>query len=207
MIQRYNTESNSQLCQTWPETLKVVADDSKIQYWKQFTTYLHAYSRLHELLLMIQRYNTESNSQPSNRNDLEKHCCCWWFKDTILKAIHNPENPELFEFFVVADDSKIQYWKQFTTSFDESVDKSGLLLMIQRYNTESNSQLNAIHTGFSMCCCWWFKDTILKAIHNFGQSIHGSNQVVADDSKIQYWKQFTTLESVRALQLEVLLMI
>ena len=38
MIQRYNTESNSQLFSMQMMTIYVVADDSKIQYWKQFTT-------------------------------------------------------------------------------------------------------------------------------------------------------------------------
>ena len=144
----------------------VVADDSKIQYWKQFTTRVTDNYLDTVLLLMIQRYNTESNSQHVLARYLFIVGCCWWFKDTILKAIHNCVDRFPCIFSVVADDSKIQYWKQFTTIQGRNRARSLLLLMIQRYNTESNSQPISWKGLTKPCCCWWFKDTILKAIHN-----------------------------------------
>ena len=69
--------------------LKVVTDMSKIQFWKQFTTYA-----------IFICFN---------------FCCYWYVKDTILKAIHNSFFLNKNTRSVVTDMSKIQFWKQFTT--------------------------------------------------------------------------------------------
>ena len=69
--------------------INAVFDMSKIQFWKQFTTY------------------GSDNS------------CVWscirYVKDTILKAIYNQYFFHALKKNAVFDMSKIQFWKQFTT--------------------------------------------------------------------------------------------
>ncbi len=94
-------------------------------------------------------------------------CCCLSSKDTISKAIHNVT-------FL-------------------SMRFSVLLLIKQRYNFESNSQQQILHTQQILRCCLSSKDTISKAIHNKGFFFNHSNKVVAYQAKIQFRKQFTTI--------------
>ena len=120
-----------------------------------------------QLLLICQRYNFESNSQ---------------------RAYYTARTP-----LVVTDMSKIQFWKQFTTTYGLLPWFAELLLICQRYNFESNSQHDVIGCWVDKGCYWYVKDTILKAIHNLIWSCPFSSTVVTDMSKIQFWKQFTTL--------------
>ena len=115
LIQRYKFESNSQQQEHWglrqlrciiwykDTNLKaihntswtepcvgiVVLSDTKIQIWKQFTTFRFV-SQLQELLYyLIQRYKFESNSQLLTASCTSVSRCIIWYKDTNLKAIHN----------------------------------------------------------------------------------------------------------------------
>ena len=67
------------------------------------------------LLLILQRYYFESESQPSGGNTVKEPSCCLSYKDTILKANH----------------SSCGYLSQ----------EKSLLLILQRYYFESESQL------------------------------------------------------------------
>ena len=144
---------------------------SKIQFWKQFTT--NAF-----LAFSLKG-------------------CYWYVKDTILKAIHNHSKIVLHLVMVVTDMSKIQFWKQFTTVGFVFVFRLWLLLICQRYNFESNSQQIYLALLTNSCCYWYVKDTILKAIHNFEHIYLKFETVVTDMSKIQFWKQFTTIKTTR----------
>ena len=193
ICQRYNFESNSQLPNTifqyffscfWyvkDTILKAihnssqhanrlygaVSDMSKIQFWKQFTTFLNLVIRNLLLFLICQRYNFESNSQLPQIWAYSGKSCFWYVKDTILKAIHN-------------------------TACGIPL-RCRLFLICQRYNFESNSQ-RAIESLNKIASCFWYvKDTILKAIHNKSCIFALKVEAVSDMSKIQFWKQFTTL--------------
>ena len=89
LMQRYNFESNSQRQPSVWLQVFVVATDAKIQFWKQFTTWFVFICKIYLLLLLMQRYNFESNSQLSKCRYFGGQSCCYWCKDTILKAIHN----------------------------------------------------------------------------------------------------------------------
>ena len=95
--------------------------------------------------------------------------CFQWFKDTNLKANHNAFVIILFWFLVVSNGSKILIWKQITTV------------------------IPPINTG--VCCFQWFKDTNLKANHNFSKMLTSVPPVVSNGSKILIWKQITTHRS------------
>ena len=88
--------------------------------------------------------------------------------------------------------SKIQFWKQFTTNNRLQVYAHSLYSICQRYNFESNLQLPHHNRYTQKCCIRYVKDTILKAIYNFGFTCKFCDNAVFDMSKIQFWKQFTT---------------
>ena len=120
--------------------LKVVLSDTKIQIWKQFTTF-PPYVKLYPLLYYpIQRYKFESNSQRSSIDFISSDGCIIRYKDTNLKAIHNSICSHCL-------------WMR-------------LYYPIQRYKFESNSQLSASSPSSPSGCIIRYKDTNLKAIHN-----------------------------------------
>ena len=88
---------------------------TKIQFWKQFTTFkTHVWSKV-KLYSVWQRYNFESNLQPFRNKLYICVCCIQYDKDTILKAIYNKS-------FII-------------------MNLKGLYSVWQRYNFESNLQL------------------------------------------------------------------
>ena len=97
---------------------------------------------------------------------LTSKCCFQWFKDTNLKANHNRRTPAMSWVCVVSNGSKILIWKQITTIITQSF--------------------------FLRSCFQWFKDTNLKANHNWACFPLLSMVVVSNGSKILIWKQITT---------------
>ena len=140
---------------------------SKIQFWKQFTT-------------------TTCTFYP-------QACCIRYVKDTILKAIYNSKAPHGRPSPAVFDMSKIQFWKQFTTVRKVLQGQRWLYSICQRYNFESNLQHSNTAVVSYCCCIRYVKDTILKAIYNDFENVSKICLAVFDMSKIQFWKQFTTL--------------
>ena len=119
------------------------------------------------LYSICQRYNFESNLQLIAVNALILYCCIRYVKDTILKAIYNV----LFSHYI----------------------NLSLYSICQRYNFESNLQLYKARRQICNRCIRYVKDTILKAIYNLIVLYLYTVRAVFDMSKIQFWKQFTTL--------------
>ena len=92
--------------------------------------------------------------------------CSQWFKDTNLKANHNNRVMLLPLRYIVPNGSKILIWKQITTA---------------RFNASIDSY-----------CSQWFKDTNLKANHNYLVVHFLLLWIVPNGSKILIWKQITT---------------
>ena len=172
-----------------------VFDMSKIQFWKQFTTISCIMTGRMPLYSICQRYNFESNLQRIEEPNLFSLTvfdmskiqfwkqfttsqlvyrftwnCIRYVKDTILKAIYNILTTNTLYMRTVFDMSKIQFWKQFTTT-------------PQIYRLLCN-------------CIRYVKDTILKAIYNLPLEKEIYTFTVFDMSKIQFWKQFTTALSL-----------
>ena len=217
--QRYKNESNSQHLQVHqifkshcPQYVKdtkmkaihnvparmcrhflTVLNTSKIQKWKQFTTG-QMKSKVHLRLSSIrQRYKNESNSQRFRRVGFIPGNCPQYVKDTKMKAIHNTPTGGDYAFRTVLNTSKIQKWKQFTTISKNIYTIIWLSSIRQRYKNESNSQLTFWPPFLPPYCPQYVKDTKMKAIHN-GNGYNGrSFFTVLNTSKIQKWKQFTTI--------------
>ena len=92
--------------------------------------------------------------------------CLPYCKGTILKAIHNCINYQIFRAKGVYRIAKVRFWKQFTTERLKPLKEARVFTVLQRYDFESNSQ-HASHNSFSGTRCLpYCKGTILKAIHN-----------------------------------------
>ena len=150
---------------------------------------------------IFQRYNFESNSQRMGLQGCVANRCFRYFKDTILKAIHNCSCAGWGGAPDVSDISKIQFWKQFTTPAFTDLSEGVMFPIFQRYNFESNSQLFSVGRVSEPRCFRYFKDTILKAIHNLWDYLHLPVIDVSDISKIQFWKQFTTVLKYKVYEL------
>ena len=77
-------------------------------YYQHFVRFL--------LLLLPQRYEFSSKSQPSkNRQDIPDSCCCYR-KGTNFQANHNAFIATLKHFKVVVATAKVRIFKQITTA-------------------------------------------------------------------------------------------
>ena len=131
----------------------VVADTTKVRIFKQITTAAIKGEQLHS--------------------------CCWYHKGTNFQANHNSIWWWYFKASVVADTTKVRIFKQITTEPRFLSNKEMLLLIPQRYEFSSKSQL----------CFEYGKTT----------------KVVADTTKVRIFKQITTLKTFFAKPRKLLL--
>ena len=148
----------------------VVASTTKIQKWKQITTKSAEESEQWSLLPVRQRYKNESKSQPFLSFSSCVLCCCQYDKDTKMKANHN----------VGGGGGRV----------------ASLLPVRQRYKNESKSQHMPKRSRPPAGCCQYDKDTKMKANHNKKSVRPKAWKVVASTTKIQKWKQITTIDSL-----------
>ena len=149
----------------YPDTgCHAVAYPTKILFWKRITALLLLLHR--PLLLILQRYYFESESQHGAVRLSRYFGCCLSYKDTILKANHSRIWLEQYNVRAVAYPTKILFWKRITALFSRYKKLDGLLLILQRYYFESESQHCMRMDVMRLSCCLSYKDTILKANHS-----------------------------------------
>ena len=149
---------------------------------------------------------------------MEQTGCFQWFKDTNLKANHNGCREARLPLPVVSNGSKILIWKQITTvgllrdtdsrcfqwfkDTNLKANHNGSLWCLRRESVVSNGSKILIWKQITTSACinftisgcfQWFKDTNLKANHNYVASYVNSAAVVSNGSKILIWKQITTV--------------
>ena len=202
----------------------VVTDIKDTSFWKQFTTkggkdrwyhlllliskiphfesnsqHIVTYKELEDMLLLISKIpHFESNSQRRYHSYSSVFCCYWYQRYLILKAIHNSVSSSASFSRVVTDIKDTSFWKQFTTSPRRlTLDK--LLLLISKIpHFESNSQLQRNPIAPSLCCYWYQRYLILKAIHNRLADDTKNKEVVTDIKDTSFWKQFTTRHCIHS---------
>ena len=145
------------------------------------------------LLLILQRYYFESESQHMRQWNTINQGCCLSYKDTILKANHSSTSRSISKDNAVAYPTKILFWKRITAADKEAFESMTLLLILQRYYFESESQLLRASAWNQLCCCLSYKDTILKANHSTILYIQIAEIAVAYPTKILFWKRITAL--------------
>ena len=92
----------------------------------------------------------------------------------------------------VSTNTKIQIWKQITTTFVKPRTFAWLYQPIQKYKFESKSQHSCDETAFRPRCINQYKNTNLKANHNWLWIAKHGSKAVSTNTKIQIWKQITT---------------
>ena len=122
------------------------------------------------LLLIPQRYEFSSKSQLVRQLMRLEVRCCWYHKGTNFQANHNRPRRHFFKDLVVADTTKVRIFKQITTLGMLKVKVIMLLLIPQRYEFSSKSQLFMLLFLFL--------------------------NVVADTTKVRIFKQITTTSPV-----------
>ena len=192
ILQRYYFESESQPGLQWDGVKRGCCLSYKDTILKANHSCAHTVRFRRLLLLILQRYYFESESQPLHILLRKRGSCCLSYKDTILKANHshnqNPpsflvlllilqryyfesESQLIFDcgsiFEAVAYPTKILFWKRITAISFATSEKGLLLLILQRYYFESESQLKIACNKIKFRCCLSYKDTILKANHSF----------------------------------------
>ena len=190
--QRYNFSSKSQQNCNFCSPCEVVVDTTKVQFFKQITTHKAQFYHITLLLLIPQRYNFSSKSQLQMWSNLIMLSCCWYHKGTIFQANHNKVLEVFVIGVVVVDTTKVQFFKQITTIIVFVINSYLLLLIPQRYNFSSKSQLTHTHISTCCSCCWYHKGTIFQANHNVLRGDNYKNVVVVDTTKVRFFKQITT---------------
>ena len=149
------------------------------------------------LLLIPQRYEFSSKSQPAFNALCQPFSCCWYHKGTNFQANHNRIVLLCIYIYVVADTTKVRIFKQITTNQGNVFDDNMLLLIPQRYEFSSKSQQMAIYSVDGNSCCWYHKGTNFQANHNTIWLSAFFKEVVADTTKVRIFKQITTSSNAR----------
>ena len=166
---------------------------TKLQIWKQFTTHQVHIQAAIAMCIILQSYKFESNSQPQGHQPHPLQRCVLSYKVTNLKAIHNsfvtddmidpdvyyPTKLQIWKQFTTSPcqdrhrppdvyyPTKLQIWKQFTTPGQGGENQELMCIILQSYKFESNSQPTTFGCIFTTRCVLSYKVTNLKAIHNW----------------------------------------
>ena len=95
---------------------RVVLDTTKVQIFKQITTPCMLEFLSPELFQIPQRYRFSSKSQQVPQCLYQRSCCFRYHKGTDFQANHNVCAFPFYALIVVLDTTKVQIFKQITTS-------------------------------------------------------------------------------------------
>ena len=171
----------------------VVLDTTKVQIFKQITTSRFVVLYAFKLFQIPQRYRFSSKSQPKTNITCALLGCFRYHKGTDFQANHNLKRKGVSQTYVVLDTTKVQIFKQITTNFILMF-FIGLLFQIpQRYRFSSKSQHFPVCRLRCARCFRYHKGTDFQANHNSWERQIMPNMVVLDTTKVQIFKQITTL--------------
>ena len=174
---------------------RVVLDTTKVQIFKQITTPSKKVRQDITLFQIPQRYRFSSKSQQLDNMLAAGVRCFRYHKGTDFQANHNTIGIPRRIASVVLDTTKVQIFKQITTSYKSLWQWFELFQIPQRYRFSSKSQLNLRSVTYLLSCFRYHKGTDFQANHNTLVVIIKSKEVVLDTTKVQIFKQITTLYS------------
>ena len=119
-----------------------------------------------KLLLLPQRYEFSSKSQLEHSKQTTWLRCCCYRKGTNFQANHNCTPESSIYFRVVVATAKVRIFKQITTENIPVQEVRVLLLLPQRYEFSSKSQLVTNCGSVIRRCCCYRKGTNFQANHN-----------------------------------------
>ena len=144
----------------------VVLDTTKVQIFKQITTYIYPFNQGYMLFQIPQRYRFSSKSQHLFNLIDRINCCFRYHKGTDFQANHN-------------GNSRPRVPKR-------------LFQIPQRYRFSSKSQRDYIIEVLEKSCFRYHKGTDFQANHNLNSGSLNGGVVVLDTTKVQIFKQITT---------------
>ena len=133
-------QANHNGCVKLLESLAVVLDTTKVQIFKQITTYVEYHPERWMLFQIPQRYRFSSKSQPYLILFIGITRCFRYHKGTDFQANHNELRNDDYFYRVVLDTTKVQIFKQITTINHRRSDFHVLFQIPQRYRFSSKSQ-------------------------------------------------------------------
>ena len=172
----------------------VVLDTTKVQIFKQITTSSHYKQNLKRLFQIPQRYRFSSKSQLKDCTLSPLICCFRYHKGTDFQANHNMRAAFLLYKSVVLDTTKVQIFKQITTQRLHVISFNLLFQIPQRYRFSSKSQHEGGVLTVQISCFRYHKGTDFQANHNLNGGVYRTIGVVLDTTKVQIFKQITTLD-------------
>ena len=181
----------------------VVCDTAKVRFFKQITTCVNAIIYNLPLFVILQKYDFSSKSQPISLERKETSSCLWYCKSTIFQANHNDKANKLFKIGVVCDTAKVRFFKQITTYSKELYLPCRLFVILQKYDFSSKSQRSRQRPFRDKRCLWYCKSTIFQANHNEFNTFRSFSAVVCDTAKVRFFKQITTRELTKYLQIKL----
>ena len=144
------------------------------------------------LLLLPQRYEFSSKSQPEPASTNRPTGCCCYRKGTNFQANHNSLCSSVPPMPVVVATAKVRIFKQITTRNQPAPTDRPLLLLPQRYEFSSKSQLIVMDQSSMKSCCCYRKGTNFQANHNNPLYSTACSTVVVATAKVRIFKQITT---------------
>ena len=170
----------------------VVLDTTKVQIFKQITTFSTSLTVPRQLFQIPQRYRFSSKSQQLKVVVVVQLSCFRYHKGTDFQANHNDSMGRLFSESVVLDTTKVQIFKQITTALKLIIHTQSLFQIPQRYRFSSKSQQVVEPDKNGVGCFRYHKGTDFQANHNSSWRMVISGPVVLDTTKVQIFKQITT---------------
>ena len=170
----------------------VVLDTTKVQIFKQITTFIEQVGGVRQLFQIPQRYRFSSKSQQNIASIKEINGCFRYHKGTDFQANHNRLACLIGSLPVVLDTTKVQIFKQITTIHVRLTGRAVLFQIPQRYRFSSKSQPIQCSVNVTLCCFRYHKGTDFQANHNPITKGRISGHVVLDTTKVQIFKQITT---------------
>ena len=144
----------------------VVPNIKDINFWEQFTTFDCVLFKP-AMLFRISKISTfESNSQQPLISSPLSICCSEYQRYQLLRAIHNAYKEAPGRPGVVPNIKDINFWEQFTTSWDLKTLMDELFRISKISTFESNSQLLVVACRNRLCCSEYQRYQLLRAIHN-----------------------------------------
>ena len=198
VLQKYEISSKSQLMRCTSRLKSVVAGTAKVRNLKQITTCFYFCKSTSMLLLVLQKYEISSKSQPNPIVFVEKLSCCWYCKSTKSQANHNQIRQIPCRLRVVAGTAKVRNLKQITTVGTLGIYSNLLLLVLQKYEISSKSQRYTPRTLRTSRCCWYCKSTKSQANHNNRVGIIVGNELllVLQKYEISSKSQLTIIQQI-----------
>ena len=165
--QRQEFSSKSQPYMIMAFHLSVVVATTKVGIFKQITTVFFIFVLGVALLLLPQRQEFSSKSQLRSYLSYMIMGCCCYHKGRNFQANHNIVLYWIFLKTVVVATTKVGIFKQITTAALACRYRCRLLLLPQRQEFSSKSQLIFVCLILIAGCCCYHKGRNFQANHNF----------------------------------------